>query len=55
MLAGGIFLTIFAASFGELRDFDLANVLANAWASLGYLVVAGSHFGIYGLRMAAAS
>lgn len=42
MLAGGILLTITAASLGEFRDFHPATVSRNAWFALLYLIVAGS-------------
>jgi drug/metabolite transporter (DMT)-like permease len=42
MLAGGIFLAIAAAAFGEFRDFHPAAVSREAWLALLYLIVAGS-------------
>lgn len=42
MLAGGVFLAIVAAAFGEFRDFHPAAVSRAAWLSLAYLTVAGS-------------
>ena len=45
MLAGGFFLFVAAAAFGEFRNFHLANVSRGAWFSLAYLIVAGSIIG----------
>jgi drug/metabolite transporter (DMT)-like permease len=45
MLAGGIFLTITAAAFGEFHNFHPSNVSGGAWLSLLYLIVAGSIIG----------
>jgi drug/metabolite transporter (DMT)-like permease len=45
MLAGGIFLTVAAAAFGEFHRFDPAYVSRAAWISLAYLIVAGSIIG----------
>ena len=42
MLAGGVFLTLTAASRGEVRNFHPASVSRGAWLSLLYLIVAGS-------------
>jgi drug/metabolite transporter (DMT)-like permease len=42
MLAGGIFLTLAAASLGEFRNFHPAAVSRAAWLALVYLIVAGS-------------
>ena len=42
MLAGGILLTVTAASLGEFRGFHLQDVSLKAWLALGYLIVAGS-------------
>lgn len=45
MLAGGVFLTIAAAAFGEFRGFDARSVSREAWLALIYLIVAGSIIG----------
>jgi drug/metabolite transporter (DMT)-like permease len=45
MLAGGVLLTLTAASLGEFRNFHPANVSRGAWLSLLYLIVAGSIIG----------
>lgn len=45
MLAGGIFLTLAAAAFGDFRNFHLSAISRGAWFSLVYLVVAGSIIG----------
>jgi drug/metabolite transporter (DMT)-like permease len=45
MLAGGVFLTLTAAAFGEFHDFHPSNVSRGAWFSLLYLIVAGSIIG----------
>jgi drug/metabolite transporter (DMT)-like permease len=45
MLAGGVFLTITAALFGEFKGFDLTVVSSSAWFALAYLIVAGSIIG----------
>jgi drug/metabolite transporter (DMT)-like permease len=42
MLAGGIFLSIAATAFGEVRKFHPAAVSREAWLALLYLIVAGS-------------
>jgi len=42
MLAGGIFLSIAAAAFGEFHNFHPAAVSREAWLALTYLIVAGS-------------
>ena len=42
MFAGGVLLTITAATLGEFRGFDLQAVSAKAWLALAYLIVAGS-------------
>jgi len=42
MLAGGVFLAIAAAAFGEFRDFHPFAVSRGAWLSLLYLIVFGS-------------
>jgi drug/metabolite transporter (DMT)-like permease len=42
MLAGGILLTLAAASFGEFRDFHPTAISREAWIALVYLTVAGS-------------
>jgi drug/metabolite transporter (DMT)-like permease len=42
MLAGGVFLTLTAASLGEFRNFHPSSVSRGAWLSLLYLIVAGS-------------
>jgi drug/metabolite transporter (DMT)-like permease len=45
MCAGGILLTIVAASLGEFREFHPQAVSAKAWFALVYLIVAGSIVG----------
>jgi len=45
MLAGGIFLFVAAALFGEFRGFDPHTVSRGAWLALLYLIVAGSIVG----------
>jgi|SRR5258706_5849458 drug/metabolite transporter (DMT)-like permease len=45
MLAGGVFLTLAAAAFGEFRNFHPGTVSRAAWFSLLYLIVAGSIIG----------
>jgi drug/metabolite transporter (DMT)-like permease len=45
MLAGGVLLTLTAASLGEFRNFHPAAVSRGAWLSLLYLIVAGSIIG----------
>jgi drug/metabolite transporter (DMT)-like permease len=45
MLAGGVFLTIAAAGFGELHEFHPAAISLRAWIALIYLVLAGSILG----------
>ena len=45
MCAGGILLTIVAASLGEFREFHPQAVSAKAWFALIYLIVAGSIVG----------
>jgi drug/metabolite transporter (DMT)-like permease len=45
MLAGGVFLFVAAAAFGEFRNFHPAMVSRGAWLSLAYLIVAGSIIG----------
>jgi drug/metabolite transporter (DMT)-like permease len=42
MLAGGILLTIAAATLGEFKGFDVRTVSTGAWLALTYLIVAGS-------------
>jgi drug/metabolite transporter (DMT)-like permease len=42
MLAGGILLTLTAATLGEFRDFHPRTVSMGAWLALIYLIVAGS-------------
>jgi drug/metabolite transporter (DMT)-like permease len=42
MLAGGVFLGVTAAALGEFRNFHPSAVSTGAWASLLYLIVAGS-------------
>lgn len=42
MLAGGVFLTLAAATLGEFRGFHVQDVSRAAWLSLAYLIVAGS-------------
>jgi len=45
MLAGGVFLALTAAAFGEFRNFHPSTVSRGAWLSLLYLIVAGSIIG----------
>jgi drug/metabolite transporter (DMT)-like permease len=45
MLAGGILLTVTAATLGEFRNFHPAVVSRAVWLSLLYLIVAGSILG----------
>lgn len=45
MFAGGILLTIAAASLGEFRRFHIEAVSTKAWLALAYLIVAGSILG----------
>lgn len=45
MLAGGVFLFVAAAAFGEFRNFHPAMVSRGAWLALAYLIVAGSIIG----------
>ena len=45
MLAGGVFLTLAAAAFGEFRNFHPLTVSRAAWFSLVYLIIAGSIIG----------
>jgi drug/metabolite transporter (DMT)-like permease len=45
MLAGGILLTITAATLGEFRNFHPSTVSSAAWFSLLYLIIAGSIIG----------
>ena len=45
MLAGGVWLTLTAALFGEFRGFHASNVSRSAWLALAYLIVAGSIIG----------
>ena len=45
MLAGGILLTITAASLGEFHGFHAQAVSLKAWLALAYLIVAGSIIG----------
>jgi drug/metabolite transporter (DMT)-like permease len=45
MLAGGVFLTLTAATVGEFRGFHIRSVSSAAWLSLAYLIVAGSIIG----------
>jgi drug/metabolite transporter (DMT)-like permease len=45
MLAGGVLLTLAAATLGEFRDFHPSIVSSAAWLSLLYLIVAGSIVG----------
>ena len=42
MLAGGVFLALTSAAFGEFRNFHPSTVSRFAWLSLLYLIVAGS-------------
>jgi drug/metabolite transporter (DMT)-like permease len=45
MLAGGFFLFVAAALFGEFRGFHIQAVSRGAWLALLYLIVAGSIVG----------
>src|SRR5258706_214954 len=45
MLAGGVFLTLAAAAFGEFRNFHPSTISRGVWFSLLYLIVAGSIIG----------
>ena len=45
MLAGGILLTITAATLGEFRNFHPSTISSAAWYSLLYLIIAGSIIG----------
>jgi drug/metabolite transporter (DMT)-like permease len=45
MLAGGVFLAIAAAAFGEFRGFHLQAVSRGVWFALAYLTVFGSIIG----------
>lgn len=45
MLAGGAFLMVTAALFGELKDFHPETVSLHAWLALIYLIIAGSIVG----------
>jgi drug/metabolite transporter (DMT)-like permease len=45
MLAGGVFLVVAAAAFGEFRNFHPWSVSREVWFSLLYLIVAGSIVG----------
>jgi drug/metabolite transporter (DMT)-like permease len=45
MLAGGVFLVVAAALFGEFRNFHPWSVSREVWLSLLYLIVAGSIVG----------
>jgi drug/metabolite transporter (DMT)-like permease len=45
MLAGGVFLTMAAAGFGEFHEFHPAAISLRAWMALIYLVLAGSILG----------
>ena len=45
MLAGGIFLALTAAVFGEFRGFHPLAVTRGVWLALAYLIVAGSIVG----------
>ena len=45
MLAGGIFLAVAAAAFGEFRGFHLQAVSRGVWFALVYLIVFGSIIG----------
>jgi drug/metabolite transporter (DMT)-like permease len=42
MLAGGVLLSVAAATLGEFHSFSPSNVSAGAWLALLYLIVAGS-------------
>jgi len=42
MFAGGVLLTLTAATTGEFRNFHSSSVSRAAWFSLLYLIVAGS-------------
>ena len=45
MLAGGVLLSLVAATLGEFRNFNPVTVSRAAWFSLLYLIVAGSIIG----------
>ena len=45
MLAGGVFLTLTAATLGEFRNFHPSTVSREVWLALLYLIVAGSIMG----------
>jgi drug/metabolite transporter (DMT)-like permease len=45
MLAGGVMLTLSAATLGEFQNFHPSTVSVKAWLSLLYLIVAGSIIG----------
>lgn len=45
MLAGGVFLFVAAAAFGEFRGFHVEAVSRGAWLALLWLIVAGSIVG----------
>jgi len=45
MLAGGVFLILAAALFGEFHGFDPGRVSRGVWLALAYLIVAGSIIG----------
>jgi drug/metabolite transporter (DMT)-like permease len=45
MLAGGVFVTLTAATLGEFRNFHPSTVSREVWLALLYLIVAGSIMG----------
>jgi drug/metabolite transporter (DMT)-like permease len=45
MLAGGLFLLVAAALFGEFKGFYITTVSSGAWFALVYLIIAGSIIG----------
>src|SRR5256885_563747 len=45
MLAGGVFLILAAAAFGEFHGFEPGKVSRGVWFALAYLIVAGSIVG----------
>ncbi len=45
MLAGGVFLALASAGFGEFHGFHVSAVSLHAWIALAYLIVAGSIVG----------
>lgn len=45
MLAGGVWLTIASAAFGEFHGFHPQEVSRGAWLALVYLIVVGSILG----------